>query len=389
MNGRVRLTFCIDNMQVGGTELNAVRTAEILDRDRYDIEVVCLQSDGPLVERYRDAGIPVLAFPTGGLAGPGFARQGARLRGHLRRRRTDILHAHDTYSNVFGTFWGRVARVPALLASRRWWLHEPRRGMRTANRLGCRMAHAVLANAPRVARLVVEEEGVEESRVFVVPNFLDESAFRAPEPETRAAFLRDFGLPPGGTAIGMVANLSPVKDHDGLLRAFAQLAPAHPGAHLVLVGDGECRAALEGLAHELDLADRIHFAGRLTGSNWHHMFDLSVHGSASEAFSNAVIEAMAAGNAIVATDVGATADAIDDGETGILVPAGQPEALAEGLDTLLRDESRRRAMAAAGRQRARRRFTPEVAIRALERLYDSLLRGRPHLVATSPAATGS
>src|SRR5437667_72556 len=125
---RTRVVFCIDNMQIGGTELNAVRTAELLDRTRFDVAVVCLQrggARGPLLARYEAAGIPVLPFPIKKLYGVDALRQGLRLTALLRRHRADVFHAHDFYSNIFGVFWARLAgtRAVALLTPRWPELH--------------------------------------------------------------------------------------------------------------------------------------------------------------------------------------------------------------------------------------------------------------------------
>src|SRR5437870_11762776 len=109
---RTRVMFCIDNMQIGGTELNAVRTAERLDRTRFDLSVICLQRDGPLMARYDAAGIPVLSLALKNLYGLSPARQGCRLAALLRHKRGDIFHAHDFYSNTCGTTLPRFAVTP-------------------------------------------------------------------------------------------------------------------------------------------------------------------------------------------------------------------------------------------------------------------------------------
>src|SRR5512146_3455945 len=99
---RIRVVFCLDNLNIGGTELNAVRTAERLDRSRFDLSVVALQADGPLVTRYEAAGIPINRFVLGSLYSTNALRQGLRLRRFLAVNRVHILHAHDVYSNIFG-----------------------------------------------------------------------------------------------------------------------------------------------------------------------------------------------------------------------------------------------------------------------------------------------
>lgn len=363
------MAFCIDNLGVGGTELNAVRTAERLDRSRYPLEVVCMQPEGPLRERYEAAGIPLHPFPIRSLYGASALRQGALLARFLRDREIRVFHAHDKYSNIFGVPWARLAGS-AVIASRRWSEGSLRRGHRIANRLAYRMADAVLANSERVGSLLQTSEGVPEERISVVPNFLDESAFQPPSPGERGRLRAELGIPPHARLLGIVANLRPVKDHASLLRAVGLLHPRWGDLHLVLVGDGECRPELQALARDLGISEHVHFAGR-RGShpNLHHLFDVSVLCSLSEGLSNSLLEAMAAARPIVATDVGAAADAVVDGETGFLVPPSDPPALSAAIERLLSDPVRARAMGEAGGARARERFSPERAIAALEALY--------------------
>src|SRR4051812_46455455 len=170
--------YCIDNMQLGGTELNAVRTAERLDRGRFTLEVLCVRATGPLMDRYAAAGIPVHAFPMSSLWGATAFRQGLRLIRLLKDRRIEVVHSHDAYTSVYATLWARLARVRGVIASRRSW-HSPhlRGQMLRANRLAYRFAHVVVGNSPSVARLVETEGGVPSSRVVTIPNFLDPQAF--------------------------------------------------------------------------------------------------------------------------------------------------------------------------------------------------------------------
>src|SRR5688572_32001705 len=98
-------------MQVGGTELNALRTAERLDRRRFSISVVCIRDNGPLMARYKDAGITVHSFPMTSLMGPGALQQAVRLVRLFQSERTDIVHSHDAYTSVFATLCARVAGV--------------------------------------------------------------------------------------------------------------------------------------------------------------------------------------------------------------------------------------------------------------------------------------
>jgi L-malate glycosyltransferase len=368
---RIRVAFGIDNMNLGGTELNAVRTAERLDRRRFDLRVVSLQTEGPLMERYAALGVPVHTFPIPSLYAPATLRQGLRLARFLRSLQVDVFHAHDMYSNMFSAPWARLAGVRGVIASRRWW-EGPDRKTTLANRLSYRFAHRVLANSEGVGELV-GGEGIHARRVAVIRNFLDEQAFERTSEPVLLGRLQGWGLRADHRVVGIVANLHPVKDHASLLRAVAMLAPRWPALRLVLVGDGERRNSLVELAQTLGIGDIVTFAGRLPHSaDLHPLFEISVLCSLSEGLSNSILEAMAAGNPVVATRVGAAADAVVDGETGRLVPPADPAALAAAIEELLADPARARRMGEAGRARARERYAADAVIPKLEALYEEL-----------------
>jgi glycosyltransferase involved in cell wall biosynthesis len=372
---RVRIAFCIDNMGIGGTELNALRTAERLNPSRFDVSVVCLQAAGPLLARYESQGIPVLRLPVRRLHGVTALRQGARLARYLVRHSVDIVHSHDVYNNIFATAWARLARTPVVIASRRWWDDVPRAALRVVNRYAYRWADCVVANSQTVADLVVRDDRVHDDRVAVVSNFVDEAAF-APLADRRA-LLSALGVPPGSIVVGCIAGLRPVKDHQTLITAIASLRPRWPSLRLVLIGDGPSRPSLEVLVQRLGIRGIVHFAGvRPNEPNLHALFDIAVLCSTSEAFPNSIVEAMAAGRPVVATRVGGIADAVVDDETGLLVPPGDPAALAAAIEQLLINPERRCQLGAAGTRRARAQFHASQVLPSLEGLYDRLLESR-------------
>jgi L-malate glycosyltransferase len=374
-DGRVRVVFCLDNFGIGGSELNAVRLAEHLDRSRFRLSVAALRGAGPLRERFETAGVPVHVFPIRSLYGPSAVREGVRFARFLVQERADVVHSHDIYNNLFATVWARVARVPAVIASRRWWHTLNRPGHRIACAVGYRLADRVLANSRAVATSLVGDEGIPAERVVVVPNFLDASAFDPLPGSTREQLLALFGVPLDALVIGVVARLNPIKDHASLMRAVATLAPRWPRLHLVVVGRGVERDNLVRLARDLGLSQCVHFVGlQPQKPNLHALFEVSVLPSRSEGFPNVVLEAMAAATPVVATAVGGTPDAVIDGETGLLVPPGDTEALAKAIESLLADPARRTSMGSAGRERAGRLFQASSVVPKLEDLYESLVR---------------
>lgn len=372
-NRPIRIAHCISTMRIGGTELNAARTIERLDRARFDPIVLTLERTGPLVDRYRKANVPVITFPLRNLYGAGALRQALRLRLFLQSARVDIVHAHDIYANMFVTMPSRLAGVRALLLSRRWWETFPQTKHRLANRVAYRFAHRVLANSPSVARSLTTSDGVAARRIVVVPNFVDEASFDAPVPR-RAPLLDELRIPVDARVVGVVARLDPIKEHGTLLRAAAMLRTRWPSLHVVIVGDGESRGSLEQMCAALGIADRVHFAGyRPNIPNLNHAFDVAVLCSRSEGFPNTIVEAMAAGRPVVASQVGGIADAVIHGRTGLLVPAGDALAFAAAIATFLSNRDLAERMGDAGRRRARMEFDASSAIARLEALYESLV----------------
>jgi glycosyltransferase involved in cell wall biosynthesis len=364
-----RVAYCIDSLDIGGTELNAVRTLEALDRQRFQVTVFHFHETGPLRARYQALGVELVHLPIGPLYSPRTFLQGLRFVGLLRQGGFELVHTHDLYGNIFAAPWARLARC-RIIASRRWLDAAPRRGLLSLNRWSYRFAHRVVANSALTARLLVEAERIPAVRVVELPNFVEERAFTHVEPEVRSARRRSWGVPQEAFLVGMVARLAPVKNHAMLLHALAALGN---DVHVVLIGDGPTRPALQALAKSLAIDSRVHFAGQLVEpANLHQFFDASVLCSRSEGFPNSIIEALAVGCPVIATPVGGVPEVIFDRNTGLLVPLDEPEALAARVEELRRDAGLGRRLSEAGVACARARYHQSMVIRQLEALYTEL-----------------
>lgn len=366
---RIRVAFCLDSFGIGGTELNAVRTAEALDFNRFELYVMYLQNRGPLRARYEDLGVRMAHFPISNLYSPRTAVQGFQLARLLRRWGIDVVHAHDIYTNIFAVPWARLLGGCAVIASRRWWYEAPRPELVTLNRWVYSLAHRVLGNSNGVVKLLSDEEGVAPDKIIEIPNFLGETAFESVDEASSIAQRRAWGLPDNVLVIGMVARLAPVKNHALLLRAAVQLGLFH----IVLVGDGPSRAELEHLAQQLGIASRVHFTGEVISPlNLHQFFDVSVLCSTSEGFPNSLIEAMAAARPVIATPVGGVTDVVEDDVTGMIVPVDDEAPLVRALRMLEADPQLRTRLGEAGREAVRAKFSQEIVIEKLAALYEKL-----------------
>lgn len=166
-----------------------------------------------------------------------------------------------------------------------------------------------------------------------------------------------------------------------LVRAFAAVRASCPAIRLLLVGDGPSRASIEALVREQAVTESVVFAGaRMDGLNYHQLFDVSVLTSRSEGFPNSLVEAMAAARPVVATAVGGNLDAVQDGHTGRLVPAGDVGALATVLQEMVQSPELRRRLGTNGLARAQAEYRADRVIASLESMYHDLVRTRARAV---------
>jgi glycosyltransferase involved in cell wall biosynthesis len=220
------------------------------------------------------------------------------------------------------------------------------------------------------------------ARTSIIPLGLDLRALldAAPGASLRGAL----GLSDRALVIGYIGRFVPIKDLGTLVRAFALVAREIPDATLVLAGDGSTRGALEELVTALGLGDRVRLVGWTTTLvPFYGTMDICALSSLNEGTPVAVIEAMAAAKAVVATRVGGVGDVVEDGRTGVLVPPADPEAFARALVSLARDPERRREMGTAARAAVASRFSHERLVADVERLYVEALRQKRGL---TPAA---
>jgi glycosyltransferase involved in cell wall biosynthesis len=365
----LRIAWFIDQFMIGGTELNAIRTLEALDRQEFEVTVFHCQSEGPLRQRYEALGVRLVHVPISGFLSARTWLQGIRTALQLRRMGTQVIHAHDVYTNIFIAFWARLFTRCRIITSRRWMFEVPRPALNVLNRWSYRFAQRVLGNSGSVVELLTNVERVPARKVVEIPNFVDESYFASEPQERRQEQRQDWGIPDGALVVGVVARLAAVKNHAMLLRACVQV----DDVHVVLVGDGPERSSLEQLSANLNMSQRVHFLGTLVSkSNIHQYFDISALCSRSEGFPNSLLEALAAGRAVLATRVGGVPDVVQHESNGLLVESGDVEAMRAGLLRLKADPILRARLGSAGRQLIQNEFSEGVVIRRLQSLYREL-----------------
>ena len=301
------------------------------------------------------------------------------LRRLLRTRRPDVLHTHTAKAGALGR---AAAAIPG--GERPRLVHtyhghvlrgyfSPRRELafRAIERGLARVTDALVAVSDEVRDDLVGLGIAPRSKFVVVPYGFDLDARVDLRAETRRRMRAEAAVGADTLLVGFVGRLTAIKRPLDLVRTIAAV---ESDAVLVVVGDGEERAATEALARQLGIAGRCRFVGyRRDVAAWYGAFDALLLSSANEGTPVVAIEALAAGRPVVATDVGGTSTVVDDGETGLLAPVGDTAALAAALDRLARDEPLRRRMGELGARRVRDRFSTERMVDDVERLYAAIL----------------
>jgi len=380
----VRVVRVIARLNIGGPAQQAILLTAGLDRTRFATTLVTGvvgHAEGDFTDAARArAVIPVVIPELGRAIRPRRDLVALiKLVRIFRALRPDIVHTHTAKAGTLGRLAARFARVPVTIHTfhghvlegyfsrpvTRAFLEVERRLARTTDRL--------VTVSPRLkAQLLAMGIGRPE-QVEVVPLGLDLERFRraqAASPTLRPSL----GLTESTPLLGIVGRLVPIKDHVTLFQALARLHTEGRVVHLTVVGDGEERARLEGLASSLGLGRQIHFLGwRVDLETILKELDVVICASRNEGTPVALIEAMAAGIPVLSTDVGGVADLVAHEETGWLVPSGDPDAMASGIRRLLSDRILGARLAAAGQVAALDRHDVARLISRVEVLYADVL----------------
>jgi sugar transferase (PEP-CTERM/EpsH1 system associated) len=346
----VHITF---GLTMGGQEKLLVELARHADRSRFALTFVSLGDRGALAGDLEAWGGTVVALGQPSGLKPGLIFRLARL---FRRWRPGVVHTHDSRSLIYAVPASRLAGVPWIVHTRHGRdIHATPRQVAVVRHLARLVDRFVCVSGDVEALSIVE--GIASGRLRTILNGIDVERF---------AFS---GSSPGGPVIA-VARLSPEKDLANLVRAAAIAGGRDPDLRVEVAGDGPCLPELRHLVAELGLEERVSFLGEVRNVPvLLARAGLFVLPSRSEGISLTLLEAMARGLPVVATLVGGTPEVVVDGQTGLLVPSGDPAALADAILRLRFDPEAGRRMGEAGRQRVERVFDVRRMVADYEALY--------------------
>jgi glycosyltransferase involved in cell wall biosynthesis len=381
---RLRIAY-VAGLTIGGAERQQLALAEHLPRDRFAVEFIVLGERSANARAAEALGVPVHVLGSARRATsplPVFAlRAAGRVAAYLRtvrRGHYDIVDAWLYHAYALAALTRPVSGAPILIAGRRSLSAYKRRFgplERILDGLARRSADVIVANSAAVVEDVVAREGIARSRLRLIRN----GVVPAPElsAERRAELRAGWGVAPDALVIGCIANPRPGKGLELLVRIMGDLRAEGRAVHLVVIGEGPLRPTLEaqiaaaGLERVVILPGAVPDARPLYGA-----FDVVVQASEAEGLPNALLEAAAAGRAIVATAAGGTSEIVEDGRTGSLVPVGDEPALRLALARMLDEPDLRARTGDAAREHVLTTFGLERMVAETAALYEELARAR-------------
>lgn len=365
---------------LGGAEEYLYLLISGLDQRRYNIRFVCIdeQALAPLLDRLAQRGIQIHVLKAGAASRAGRLdyRQLVSLWRHLRRHPTDILHVNmpDPYSCRFAILVAKWAGAPVIVATNHLPTLDPRRFTWKGQ--------AMLLLAQQYIDMTIIESRINRQaalihykldpmRTVTIYHGIDVQRFDSTADNQQMRHV--LGLTPEDMVIGAVGRLTSQKAHDVLLQAAAIAKKEFASLKCLIVGEGPMRTALEQQARELHLGDNVIFTGyrrdipALLG-----IFDVFVLPSRFEGLPLSILEAMAAGKPVIASAVDGIPEVVIDGQTGLLIPPSDPQALANAMLWLAHNPSEAQAMGRAGRCRVASLFNQERMVKETESLYQAL-----------------
>lgn len=369
----MRVLFFVGNLGAGGLERFVTRSClEATRTGLFEPAVLCLaEKRGHFLEVLESEGIPVREAPGG------WNRRTSALWGLARTIRDlgpDLVHSQVNFSLVQQVLAARLAGVRAVCVTERSSYRLAGAALlrrRLQFRVVRRMGACYSGNSTAVAAHLALQLGLSESEIPVLPNGVD---LIPPDPMGRAETRRRLGWTPDEVGIGYVGRLTREKGQAQFLESLSQITLAVPGVRACLVGDGPDRRRLLELTGKLGLSGRVHFAGVVKDvEDYLRAFDIVALFSSREGMPNAVLEAMAAGKAVVASSVGAIPELLEGGRAGLLVDSGSLPMSTAALASLITDEPLRARLGQAALERVDSHFGLKRTFALLIRHYEQVL----------------
>lgn len=371
-NHRIVVMLMVNSLGGGGAEQQLLELVRGIDKDRFKPIVVTLYPGRALESMVKEVpGVEYICLNRKNKYDFSILFKVLRL---LRQKQVDIVQPFLTPSTFFGLLPALINCTPVKVVTERC-------GVRVNTHLGNKLYRKIEDYFTRFAEHVVPNSqagrsyligrGIDPNRIKLIYNGVNLQRL-SPNPAKVAKIRKSMELPPDGMVVGITASLSPAKNHATFIEAAQLIHQTMPQTKFAVVGDGPLLASLENQAKELGLASHVVFFGhQLDIGSYISTFDVACLCSVDhEGCSNALLEAMALGKPIVATDVGGNKELVENGETGLLIPLRDPHALADSVLFYLRQPEWAREIGERARDMIHEYFGLERMVHEYEQLYD-------------------
>ena len=364
MEKKMKVLHVLTDRNIGGAGRWLLYYLKYHNRDKFEVKVV-LPHDSLLLPAVEELDVPVIAMEE--MEDKSFDKKAMKaLVKVFRQEKPDIVHTH---ASMTARMAARVALVPQIFNTKHCMESAPgplpkkiiRRGVNAT------FSDKIIAVSRAVRRSMVRG-GTHPEQIAVVYNGIERIPI--PTAEEKAALLASFGGKEGEKAVGMVARLEEVKDHETFLEGAKKVLENRKDVRCYVIGDGSLREELERRVAELGISENVTFTGFLKDvEKIEAALDIAVITSKAEALCLSILESMIAGIPAVGTDSGGVAEVIKHGENGFLIPIGDSDALANCLEELLVDDAKRKAFGEQAKKDAESTFLADKMTRRIEKLY--------------------
>jgi L-malate glycosyltransferase len=365
------ILYPVNELKIGGAEQQLLELVRGLDKTRFQPLVAPIYPGGALDAEFRAIpGVEVIDLHRRGKFDPAPLW---RIGTILRRRKVDIVQPFLSPATFFGLLPALLVRTPVMLVTERCGVRRTRGlGYKLYRSVEDHLSHRADAIIPNseAGRTMLLDRGLPDDKIKVIYNGINRNRLSVDSERVRSIH-EQLNLPADGFVVGILASLTPAKGHHTLLRAIAAISAEHPEVRLAVVGDGALRAELGEAAAEQGIADRVVFFGyQRNVADFIATFDVLVSASHdNEGCSNSILEAMALGVPIIATDTGGNRELVRDRETGFLVPARDDAALTRALIHVITSRQDAKDCAASAKHMTDTRFSLERMVLEYEEIY--------------------
>ena len=373
---KINILFIIDLLwDVGGTENHLYYLVKYLNKERFNCQIVTFDLREDFVKKIRDENIIVHHIPVRRLYTLNAFLMAFKLRENIKKSKIDIVQTFHFKSDTYGALISKLSGVKHIISSRRDIGNTKKKVHFHINKICNRFIDQFITVCEKVGDRITEDENVPKSKQKTIYNGVDLKKFRPPTEKEIESYKKELGISVNDFVVGTVAQFRPEKNYNIFLKAIKKVKGTVRNLKVIAIGSGETMEASRKYCMDNGLNDIVFFAGQINDiGKYISVMDVSclVPGS-NEGFSNSILEKMAMSKPLVVTDIGGNAEAVVDGENGIVIPPLDSQKLADAIVHLYKNPSIREKMGRKSRERVEKLFTLEQMIRAYEEFYEQVM----------------